>query len=68
VRTRPASWIAVFGYYTASLRTPELIPGQVRLLRSLLYGQESTVEKVILASETDGTYIPEKTPEPSPSP
>ena len=33
---RPAGWRAVFGFYTPSLRTPELIPGQVRLLRSLL--------------------------------
>ena len=68
VRTRPSSWMAVFGYYTASLRTPELIPGQVRLLRSLLYGREATVSKVILASDTDGTYIPVPTPKPSPSP
>ena len=65
VRARPASWTAVFGYYTASLRTPELIPGQVRLLRSLLYGRESQVERVILASDTDGTYIAVPTPEPS---
>lgn len=68
VRARPASWTAVFGYYTASLRTPELIQGQVRLLRSLLYGREPTVERVILASDTDGTYIPVATPEPSASP
>jgi len=48
------------------LRTPELIPGQVRLLRSLLVGREPLVERVILASETDGTYIPKATPLPSP--
>jgi hypothetical protein len=68
VRTRPASWTAVFGYYTASLRTPDLIPGQVRLLKSLLYGRETTVDRVILASGTDGTYIPVPTTSPSPSP
>jgi len=68
IRTRPASWTAVFGYYTASLRTPELIPGQVRLLKSLLYGRESTVDRVILASDTDGTYVPVPTPSASPSP
>ena len=68
VRARPASWTAVFGYYTASLRTTELIPGQVRLLRSLLYGREPTLEWVILASDTDGTYIAKPTPTPSPSP
>ena len=48
---------AVFGFYTPSLRTTELIPGQVRLLRSLLVGREPLVDRVILASETDGTYI-----------
>ena len=37
---RPAGWTAVFGFYTPSLRTPALIPGQVRLLRSLLVGRE----------------------------
>jgi len=68
VRARPAAWTAVFGYYTASLRTTELIPGQVRLLRSLLYGRESTLDWVILASDTDGTYIAKPTPRPSPSP
>lgn len=68
VRARPASWAAVFGYYTASLRTTELIPGQVRLLRSLLYGREATLDRVILASATDGTYILKPTPRPSPTP
>lgn len=68
VRARPASWTAIFGYYTASLRTPELIPGQVRLLKSLLYGRETTIDRVILASDTDGTYIPNATPKPSAKP
>ena len=68
VRARPASWAAVFGYYTASLRTTELIPGQVRLLRSLLYGREDTLDWVILASDTDGTYIAKPTPTPKPKP
>ena len=36
LETRPKGWSAVFGFYTPSLRTTELIPGQVRLLRSLL--------------------------------
>ncbi|HEU0236547.1 MAG TPA: FtsQ-type POTRA domain-containing protein [Candidatus Limnocylindrales bacterium] len=62
--TGEGGWTAVFGFYTPSLRTPELIPGQVRLLRSLLDGREATVERVILASETDGTYIPRATPAP----
>ena len=68
VRARPASWAAVFGYYTASLRTTELIPGQVRLLRSLLYGREATLDWIILASDTDGTYIAKPTPTPKPKP
>jgi hypothetical protein len=68
VRTRPPSWLAVFGFYTPTLRTPELIPGQVRLLRSLLIGREPLIERVILASETDGTYTTKPTPSPSGSP
>jgi cell division septal protein FtsQ len=61
VATRPRGWSAVFGFYTPSLRTTELIPGQVRLLRSLLAGREPTVDRVILASATDGTYLPRAT-------
>lgn len=68
VRADPQAWLAIFGYYTPSLRTPELIPGQVRLLRSLLIGREPLIARVILASETDGTYIPKPTPSPSASP
>ena len=55
---RAGGWAAVFGFYTPSLRTPELIPGQVRLLRSLLDRSRAAGRRVILASETDGTYIP----------
>jgi cell division septal protein FtsQ len=68
IRTRPAGWQAVFGFYTPTLRTPELVPGQVRLLRSLLIGREPLVDKIILASETDGTYTVKPTPSPSASP
>jgi cell division protein FtsQ len=68
VRTKPGSWQAVFGFYTPTLRTPELIPGQVRLLRSLLIGREPQIERIILASETDGTFIPKPTPTPSATP
>ena len=53
----------MFGFYTPSLRTTELIPGQVRLLRSLLDGREPQVDRVILASDTDGTYVPRTTPQ-----
>ena len=65
---RPQSWQAVFGFYTPSLRTPELVPGQVRLLRSLLIGREPRIDRIILASETDGTYIEKPSPTPSASP
>jgi len=58
VGASPIGWTAVFGFYTQSLRTPALIPGQVRLLRSLLADREAGVEQVILASETSGTFIP----------
>jgi len=61
VGTVPRSWIAVFGLYTPSLRTPAIIPGQVRLLRSLLAGREETIERVILADEDSGTFIPRAT-------
>ena len=68
LETRPKGWSAVFGFYTPSLRTTDLIPGQVRLLRSLLVGREQLVDRVILATETDGTYTPRATPKPSPKP
>ncbi len=68
LRTRPASWHAVFGFYTPTLRTPELVPGQVRLLRSLLIGREPLIERIVLASETDGTYTLKPTPKPSATP
>ena len=68
LRARPASWAAVFGFYTPSLRTTELIPDQVRLLRSLLIGREPMLERIILASGTDGTYTLRPTPPPSEQP
>jgi cell division septal protein FtsQ len=67
IRADPQGWLAIFGFYTPSLRTTELIPGQVRLLRSLLIGREPLIDRVILASDTDGTYVPKPTPKPSPS-
>jgi cell division septal protein FtsQ len=68
IRTRPASWQAVFGFYTPTLRTPELIPGQVELLKELLIGREPRIDKIILASETDGTFTEKPSPSPSASP
>jgi hypothetical protein len=52
----PDLWTAVFGAYVPGLRTPDLIPGQVRLLRSLLFGREERVDRVILADDRNGTY------------
>jgi cell division septal protein FtsQ len=65
----PEGWNAIFGFYTPTLRTTELIPGQVRLLRSMMadYGEE-TVQRVILADGDSGTWIPRRTPKPSDSP
>jgi cell division septal protein FtsQ len=69
VSSVPAGWDAVFGFYTPTLRTTDLIPGQVRLLRSLLYGRESKVGRVILADDRSGTYIPRaSTPTATPAP
>jgi hypothetical protein len=57
VQASPGGPIAVFGFYTPSLRPPDMIPGQVRLLRSLITGREASVYRVVLASETNGTYV-----------
>ena len=61
----PGGWLAVFGFYSPATRSTDMIPGQVRLLRSILDGREASVRRVILASATDGTYIPRATPRPS---
>lgn len=50
-------WTAVFGRYTAELRQPDLVPGQVRLLRSLLSGQERKTLRVVLADAENGVYL-----------
>jgi cell division septal protein FtsQ len=67
MRTEPASWTGIFGFYTPTLRTTALIPGQVRLLRSLLAGREDSVQRVILADDHSGTYVPKDSPEPTSS-
>ena len=68
ISTGPKGWLAVFGFYGRSQRTPALIPGQVQLLTSLLAGREDTIQSVILADDKDGTYIPKPTPRPSATP
>jgi hypothetical protein len=65
VVSAPDSWSAVFGFYSPSTRPPAMIPGQVRLLKSLLFGREATLARIILASDTDGTYVPRATPKAS---
>jgi POTRA domain-containing FtsQ-type protein len=68
VGTLPRSWVAVFGLYTASIRTPAMVPGQVRLLRSLLFGREATIERVFLPDEDRGTLVLKPTPGPTSTP
>jgi hypothetical protein len=68
-------WHAVFGIYSATIRPTSMIPGQVRLLRSLLAGRETRIGWVILADDQAGTYTakgvrpppPSVGPSPSPS-
>ena len=74
VASVPGGWDAVFGFYTPTLRTTDLIPGQVRFLRSLLFGREAKVGRIILADDRSGTYLPRgsaaptATPKPTPRP
>jgi hypothetical protein len=59
-------WTAVFGFYSPATRPTDMIPGQVQLLRSLIVGREGSVARVILASASQGTYVPRATPKPTP--
>jgi cell division septal protein FtsQ len=68
VRSQPAGWMAIFGFYTPTLRTTDLIPGQVRLLRSLIGGREDAVLRVVLADDRSGTFIPRAGASPGASP
>ena len=62
VEAGPGRWRAVFGFYTPSLRTPELLPRQVQCLRELLVGREELLRVIYLSPVGDrcGTYA-EKT-------
>lgn len=60
--TGTGGWTAIFGFFTPNLRQTELIPGQVRLLGSLLAGREETVATVILADEKSGTFTLKASP------
>jgi hypothetical protein len=56
VVTPADGWEAVFGFYTPTVRRPDLVPAQVRLLRSLLAGREARLGRVVLAGGEAGTY------------
>ena len=60
-------WSAVFGIYSATIRPTSMIPGQVRLLRSLLAGLETAIGWVILADYQAGTYTAKGVRPPPPS-
>ena len=60
-------WNAVFGIYSVTIRPTSMIPGQVRLLRSLLAGRETRIGWVILADDQAGTYTAKGVRPPSPS-
>lgn len=63
------TWNAVFGIYSATIRPVEMLPGQVRLLRSLLATRERRIGWVILADGQAGTFTdPGVRPPPPPSP
>lgn len=62
VDTGMDGWSAIFGFYTPTIRKTDLIPGQVRLLKSLLAGREETVATIILADDREGTYSAKASP------
>jgi len=69
VKAKPKGWTAVFGFYVLSIRTPDMIPGQVQVLTRLLAEHgESRVATAFLADERDGTFIPRDSPKPSATP
>lgn len=55
-------WTAEFGLYGPTVRKTERIPGQVRLLASLIAGREPTLDRIILADERTGTYTVKAAP------
>jgi hypothetical protein len=56
------TWTAVFGFYSPSVRSPDMIAGQVQLLKSLLADREASVARIYLAGDRSGTYVPRGTP------
>ncbi len=51
-----------FGFYTPTIRQTDLIPGQVRLLRSLLAGQEASIATITLSDDLRGVFTPKTAP------
>ena len=50
-------WLATFGIYTPTLRPPSIVPGQVRLLRSILLDRgEANLARIDVARTTEGTF------------
>lgn len=57
VSSGQGGWLATFGIYTPTLRPPTTVPGQVRLLRSILLDRgEANLARIDLARTTEGTY------------
>ena len=61
VDSGPSGWTATFGFYTPTIRKTDLIPGQVRLLRSLLAGQEAAISTITLSDDLRGVFTTEDT-------
>jgi hypothetical protein len=61
-------WLAVFGSYGQSQRTPAMIPGQVQALAAVLAKGEDRMDRIILADDRAGTYTLKPTPKPSGKP
>jgi hypothetical protein len=57
VGSSPNGWVATFGIYTPTLRPPSMVPGQVRLLRSILLEHgEANLARIDLARTLAGTF------------
>jgi cell division septal protein FtsQ len=62
----PGGWLAVFGKYGRSERTPAMIPGEVQTLAALLADREESIQTIFLSDERNGTYLPKPSSRPSP--
>jgi cell division septal protein FtsQ len=70
LQASPNGWRAIFGLYTASLRSPDRIPAQVQCLRSLLADREASITAVFLSpiERRCGTFTDRRSPSPSTAP